>query len=92
MEVIDMPGRDGTGSLGLRGRGNMQRPFGRGFFCRGGHGRGCRRMFYETDLLGWARLGDNNTQDATALRTMEKILEEQLESVRQEINGLGGKE
>lgn len=67
-----MPGRDGTGPMGMgtmtgRGAGYcagfagpsfMNRVFGRGFFGRGrGGGRGWRNMFYATGLPGWARAG-----------------------------------
>ncbi len=62
-----MPGFDGTGPRGMgpmtgggRGfcvapaAGIRPRPFGCGFFGRGG-GRGRRNMYYATGLSGWAR-------------------------------------
>jgi len=68
-----MPGFDGTGPAGMgsmTGGGQgfcvapassvRPRPFGRGFFGRGGGrggGRGRRNMYYATGLPGWARAG-----------------------------------
>ena len=64
-----MPGRDGTGPMGMgpmtgggRGycvapvAGMRPRPLGSRFFGRGG-GRGRRNTYYATGLPGWARAG-----------------------------------
>jgi hypothetical protein len=67
-EVLNMPGLDGTGPLGLgpmtgRGAGfcmGYAVPWGARYYGRGagmGFGRGFRRMYYATGLPGWARFG-----------------------------------
>jgi len=105
-----MPGGDGTGPMGMgsmtgRGMGycagysvpgSANYGFGRGMGC----GRGFRRMFNRTGMMGWARYGaypygfqPNSSQaaavdDREVLQNQAAFLEKQLNQVRDQLSKL----
>ena len=112
-----MPGFDGTGPMGQGsmtggGRGycavnlsgtSARRGAGRGFFARGGGGRGYRNCFYATGLPGWMRaqkgmhaFGDvgrtvSKEDELSALKSQAEYLKAELEAVQTRVQDLEAK-
>jgi len=71
---------------------------GRGFWCRGGGGRGWRNMFYATGQPGWARSGyptaappmPDAESEKRVLQDEAEALQAELGAIRQRLNTLEG--
>lgn len=99
-----MPYGDRTGSFSGFPYPGYLNPSGRGYFCRGGRGRGCRNRYYKTGLSGWMRaqrkhpvygmldypLPFEMTEDEELefLKRQAEILQRQLKEVKEQIDVL----
>ncbi|HOK04767.1 MAG TPA: DUF5320 domain-containing protein [Victivallales bacterium] len=100
MELGPMTGRGAGYCAGFNVPGfmnNGQYWIGRGFFCRGGRGRGYRNMYYATGLPGWAR-GNINTPapnqnpdiEKQYLKNYAESLEKELSQIKARIDEIDG--